>query len=296
MRRIALIACAVAVAGMMIAPAADAKKKHRKKKVAPVVSMAASNAVAPEQTASATATCAPNKTLTGGGFASGPLEGLMGPEPGTLVLESHRDAGNANAWTVKAINLSSSTPGTVSAYAYCRKRAAPLSEDQVTIDNACACLPIVTAVATCSNGGRAVAGGFAAPFDLNDGGAFPQASRRFGAFAWRFDALDESFDGAKITSYAYCAPRARTETTGVRVITSDPNTGLGNGTAYAQLCHRRGQRMLAGGFQLQPFDVIAGTIQLASQSAADNGRFATTAAQSGFGGDDGTLQSFGYCG
>ena len=293
MRRIALVICAVAVAGMVIAPAADAKKKHRKK-VVPVVSMAASSPVAPEQTASATATCAPNKTLVGGGFASGPLEGLAGPEFGTLVLESHRDAGNAKAWTVKALNFSSSEPGTVSAYAYCRKGAAPLSENQVTIDNACACLPIVTAVATCSNGGRAVAGGFAAPFDLNDGGAFPQASRRFGAFAWRFDALDEAFDGSAITSYAYCAPRARTETTGVRVIPGNEDTGLGNGTAFAQLCHRRGQRMLAGGFQLQPFDVLTGTIQLASQNAADGGRFATSAAQSGF--TDGTVQSFGYCG
>jgi hypothetical protein len=291
MRRIALLLSAVALGCLMLAPAADAKKK--KKKIAPVAAIAASSQVAPEQTGTATATCRGNKTLVGGGFGSGPLEGPAGPDFGTLVTESRRDG--ANSWKVTALNFDDDSTGTVSAYAYCRKRAAPLSEAMVTISNECACLPVMTAVATCPSGGRAVAGGFSIPFDLNDGGAWAQSSHRFGAFAWRVDAVDVSTNGGIVSSYTYCAPRARTETNGVRVITSDFDTGLGSGTAYAQRCHRRGQRMLAGGFRTEPSLSFAGELQLVSQSVIEDGRFATTAAQGGFGGD-GTLQSFGYCG
>lgn len=291
MRRIALLLSAVALGCLMLAPAADAKKK--KKKIAPVVAIAASSQVAPEQTGTATATCRGKKTLVGGGFGSGPLEGPAGPDFGTLVTESRRDG--ANSWKVTALNFDDDSTGTVSAYAYCRKRAKPLSEAMVTISNECACLPVVTAVATCPSGGRAVAGGFSIPFDLNDGGAWAQGSYRFGAFGWRVDAVDVSMNGGLVSSYTYCAPRARTETNGVRVITSDFDTGLGSGTAYAQRCHRRGQRMLAGGFRAEVVSLFASELQLISQSVIEDGRFATSAAQTGFGGD-GTLQSFGYCG
>jgi hypothetical protein len=292
--RAALAALALALCAMVaLAPAAEAAKKKKKKKVTPVAAIAASNTVAPDAAGTATATCPPNKTLVGGGFASGPLEGPNGPDFGTFVTESRRDG--ASSWRVSATNLDVDTPGTVSAYAYCRKGAAPLTEALATISNECACLPVVTAVATCPNDGRAVAGGFSAPFDVVDGGAWAQASHRFGAFAWRFDAIDVSANGAVVTSYAYCAPRARTETSGVRVITSNPDSGSGNGTAYAQLCRRRGQRMLAGGFKTETASLFASELQLVSQSAAVDGRFATSAVQTGFGGD-GTLQSYGYCG
>jgi hypothetical protein len=291
--RIVLLACAALLAFGLAAGTADAKKK-KKKKVAPVAVIAASGSVAPDAAQSVTATCPAKKTLVGGGFASGPLEGPVGPDFGTFVTESRRVG--ASSWQVSATNLDFDTPGTVSAYAYCRKGAAPLTEALVTISNECACLPVVTAVATCPDGGRAVAGGFNAPFDLVDGGGWAQASHRFGAFAWRFDALDLSANGAVVTSYVYCAPKARTETNGVRVITSDPNTGTGSGTAYSQLCRKRGQRMLAGGFKTEPVSLFfGGELQLVSQNAAVDGRIATTASQSGFGGD-GTLQSFGYCG
>jgi hypothetical protein len=286
MRRIALGMCAVALGGLTLAPAADAKKKKRNP---PVAAFAQSASVAPESTQSVTASCPANKTLVGGGFGSGPVGTLTGPSLGTFVFESHRDG--ANAWKVSAFNEDGVEQGTVSAYAYCRKRAAPLIEAAVTISADCACIPKLTVVATCPDGNRAVAGGFLSPTDNVDLGVITQASRRFGQFAWRWEGFDIVGLTRDVTAYAYCAPRARTETTGVRVIEGE---GEG-GTAFAQQCRRRGQRMLAGGFEAAPADLILGsTFQLIAQSNQVDGRFATTAREGLFG--PGILESYGYCG
>ncbi len=287
MRRNALLVCAVALVGLVFAPVADAKKKRKKNP--PVASFAQSATVAPDSNQSVTVSCPANKTLVGGGFGSGPLGTQFGNSLGTFVFESHREG--ANAWKVSATNTDFAEQGSVSAYAYCRKGAAPLVEAPVTVSNACACIPKITVVATCPDGGRPVAGGFLSPFDNQDGGVITQSSHRFGAFAWRWQGFDIAGFPREITAYAYCAPKARTETTGVRVIEGE---GAG-GTAYAQQCKRRGQRMLAGGFEAEPVDAILGeSFQMISESSIIDGRFATTAVETLFG--PGALESYGYCG
>jgi hypothetical protein len=282
--RVLLLAFASLLALTLLASDADAKKK-KKKKVAPVVSIAQTQTVQPEANASVVATCPANKTVVGGGFASGPIDAEF--IDGTFVHESRMQG---NGWKASGANLSLSEPGTLSAYAYCRKGATPLTEVAATVNN-CNCTPLVDAVATCPTPTKPVAGGFYGPLTSADGGVIPQTSKRFGAFAWKFTGFDFGFDPADLTAYAYCGPKARLETSGVRVIEGTNASG----TAYAPLCKRRGHKMLAGGFQAAQFDpIFTGVFEAIAANNADAGRFATNAVEGFIG--PGTLQSFGYCG
>ena len=267
--------------------AADAGAKKKRKNPA-VTTYAQSAPVQADSNASVVATCPSKKTVVGGGFSSGPFDVLN--EEGVLVNESRREG---NGWRVSAANLGLSGSGTVVAYANCRKGAKPLTEASATVGSGCLCVPVITVVATCTDGTKPLAGGFSAPLSGADGGVFPQTSRRFGAFAWRYDGLVETDDPVEVTSYAYCGPKAATETTGVRVIESPEGEGA-SGTAYAQLCKRRGQRMLSGGFELAEFNILNATLQFALASNPEGGRWATKAIEAYFG--PGTLQSYGYCG
>lgn len=280
MRRIALIVCGLMLFGAFAGPAsADAKKK--KQKPGPVVTVQQQVNVADTEDATAAATCPAGTTVVGGGFSAGPLD----PEflEGVLVRESRMDG---NGWRASAVSLSGA--GTVTAYAYCRKRTAPLIEAQASVFN-CFCTPLIEVVATCPEGTKPIAGGFSGPLTFADGGAIPQSSSRFGAFAWKFVAFDSGSNPSTVTSYAYCRARAALETSGVRVIEGTNATG----TAYAPLCKRSNRKMLAGGFETSGFDVLSGTLQMVTSSVRDQGRWATSASEAIFG--PGTLQSYGYC-
>lgn len=279
--RILLLACAGAVAFATLTASAEAKKQR--KKAGPVVAVSQVQTLAPEQSAAAVAACPDGTTLVGGGFSSGPLDAES--LEGIVVSESRRQG---NGWLAGAANLSFTDPGTVTAYAYCRKRTAPLVEVAVSIFN-CFCTPQIEAVATCPTGSKPLGGGFAGPLTAADGGVLPQISKRFGAFAWKYAGFDAGIDPGTVTAYAYCAPKAALETSGVRVI-EGANV---SGTAYAQQCRRRGRKLLAGGFEARPYDPFGGSIQLITASGREGGRWVTTAVEAFLG--PGTLTSYGYC-
>jgi hypothetical protein len=279
--RIVLLAVAAVLAFGLAAGTADAKKK--KKKAGPVVGVSQTQTIQAEENGTVVATCPERATVVGGGFSSTPLDGTT--LEGVIVRESRMEG---NGWTASAANLSASEPGSFSAFAYCRKRTKPLVAVSATVFN-CFCLPVIDVVATCPTGLKPVAGGFSGPLTFADGGALPQMSRRFGAFAWKFLALDVGLDPSNVTAYAYCAPKAALETTGVRVIQGENSTG----TASAPFCKRRGRKMLAGGFQAEATSLFGLSVQLITASVRDAGRWATTGLEAFEG--PGTLQSFGYC-
>ena len=276
------MAFAAVLAFGLSAGAADAKKK-KKKKAGPVVAVTQTQNVAAQENGTAVATCPAGTTVVGGGFSAGPVDGVT--LDGTLVSESRMEG---NGWQASAANLDSDSPGVVNVYAYCRKRTKPLVATSVSIFN-CFCLPQIEAVATCPTGLKPAAGGFSAPLTFADGGAIPQMSKRFGAFAWKFLALDQGANPSTITAYAYCAPKAALETSGIRVIEGENVAG----TAYGPFCKRKGKKLLAGGFEAQYADLFAASVQLITASFREGGRWASTGQEAFVG--PGTLQSFNYC-
>ena len=151
----------VAVGALSIAGPSAAMAKKKAKPEGPVITVPASNSLAPSGTATALAACPPGTGVVGGGFSSQPTPGT---DPGAMVIES-RAAGNA--WLATAVENSSS-PGIVSTEAYCRKNAPAL-----TVVTGVAPLQAATAsaygtgtaTAECPAGYSAVAGGFAGPFE-----------------------------------------------------------------------------------------------------------------------------------
>jgi hypothetical protein len=284
--RIVLLACAALLIFGLAAGEADAKKKKKPKKAGPVVTVSQLQNIAPEQNGTAVATCPAGTTVVSGGFTSGPLDAANFLDG--VVVNQSRMAGNG--WEASAANLSDTKPGTVSAYAYCRGRTKPLVAVSASFEN-CFCTPKIAVVATCPTGLKPAAGGFSGPLTFAEGGAVPQMSDRFGAVAWKFSALDEGLNPSTITAYAYCVPKARLQTTGVRVIEGENAVG----TAYAQQCKRRDKKMLGGGFTAENVDFAFGpSFQIITGSTREGGRWATSAMESLFG--PGALQSSGYCG
>lgn len=258
-RRIGIFLLAALVV-LCLPTAAVAKKKH-KSKLGPVVTVSQTQAVPIRGArAGATATCPAKTVLVGGGFASSPFFASGGSN---FVTESH--ASGANGWTASASDANGANVGSITAEAYCRKGAKPLT--QVSATSTLAGYGSTgylsgSQSATCPSG-SAVAGGFASDANI-EGTAFhgplPTSSFPSSSSAWRVDAFNTSPDPANFTAYAYCSKAAR-----IPVSASASFSGAGTRTSVdapqcPQAKKKKGKKkkprraVLAGGFQV-PLDL-----------------------------------------
>src|SRR5262245_12849864 len=98
----------------VFAAPAEAKKKHKKKGLGPVVTATATGnpTNSDGQVSTAVASCPSGKQAVGGGYTLPPVTGVNR----LFVVSSERSG--TQAWTVTALNKDGS--GAVTAYAYCR--------------------------------------------------------------------------------------------------------------------------------------------------------------------------------
>jgi hypothetical protein len=286
-----------------LGPADALAKKKKKKAPGPVVTATATSAVSPGSSGTATANCPSGTTLTGGGYAGQPLG-----EFGTYVYEQHA---SGNGWTAIAINASSTGTGTVSAEAYCRRRAPVLTESTAITQLAALSgsgFGSGTATATCPAGTQAVAGGFAGFVDTAGRDVFVSSSRRTpDRTGWAVKGLNVGTSVDTLRAYVYCAKERLTE------LASPVASGTGAETsivAEAQPCPRvkvkvkkhgktkkvkKHTQSLSGGFVLSDITFQSGGQGPLpfSSTRLTNGWRAGAAEISG---GTGTATSFAYCG
>jgi hypothetical protein len=192
---------------LLAAPAAEAKRKKSKKPPGPVVT-ASSTVSVPNTTAGvATATCPAGTRLTGGGFAASPLT----TTGSNFVADSHR---SGNGWTVRTINAAGGPIGSVTAEAYCRKRAPALTESTATLSlpaGGFGVFPTGASSASCASG-KAAAGGYTSTAAPTGGAAYSGplvfSSSREGAAGWRVAAGNSANNPRSVTIHVYCAAKS----------------------------------------------------------------------------------------
>jgi hypothetical protein len=169
--------------------------------------------VAPQSADVATATCPRDSKAVAGGFAT---PGFSPAGPRVLTVTSRR--AGPSRWRVEAFNIGGGggssddpLPGTLVAYAYCLDDAPRIVTRKKRTDAGLMGKARSFKV-RCPRRMKALSGGFDGNVILsaNATGAGTIVSRRAGhGRAWRFGALSISEHPAKVTGYAYCAPRHR---------------------------------------------------------------------------------------
>jgi hypothetical protein len=301
------------LAAILISPVAEAKKKPK----APAVSVRTATATtgAPEQVASATASCPKGTIALGGGFDAPVVPGPSSVTDVTLLYESRRTG--PRAWTVSGVRLDNGTPGPelpLTAYVTCRSpRLAPkkakagsaaakgkpkrLQVSEVGVSSAAVDEnESAVAAAACTGGRRAIGGGFSsAPLPANIAGdtfGVFTSSRRTADTTWTASLTNIGDLPRSITVYAYCAARSASEVSGTATI--PPNAGFANlarATALSPSC-RKGRRLIGGGFSA-PFAPPAGPAPFPVGLRPSGGAWSFSAVN--LGPAAGTLTSTGYC-
>ncbi len=163
----------------------------------------------------AQANCPRGTSAVSGGFGQSPAASF--PQSHYInVFSSHRKG--ARAWTVSGVQYYGSSPGTLTAYAYCSPEKAPKSVAK-SFPLLAAPRYEAAAVATCPRGTQPISGGFKLPQPVPNGtSVFLTQMQIFGKHQWLVKGVRSSAPGTDglVTAYAYCAkgkrPKAKTET------------------------------------------------------------------------------------
>ena len=197
MRRVAIVlGCALL---LLPATPALAKKKHKAKKLGPVVTATATgNTVSVTGALStATASCPAGKQAVGGGF-SAPLSASIS----LFVTSSFRSA--PNAWTVTGRRQGGSVAAT--AFAYCRNANKTVTDVTATGTVPSGAGQVGTATASCPPGTQLISGGF----QIDQGAAsndyaLPTHNLAINTSpSWLVQAVNNLNGVRTVTAHAYC--------------------------------------------------------------------------------------------
>jgi hypothetical protein len=295
---------------------ADAKKRHKKPRAAPVTVVSASKSTFGDgQQATATATCPAGLIAVGGGADAPPVLASGGATDTNLIYESRRSA--ENAWQVSALRLGHGPDLSFIASVDCRsrrlavrkrgrKKAAQakrrkkprlrVTESSATSTSAAAPLAQASATARCPAGEQALGGGFSSaptsPVTDPVVDPFIWADHRSSPGSWTAALTNGSPTAHTLTSYAYCAA-------GLKVVETrsdaplpafGPNLELT--TAGAPPCPAR-KAMLGGGFDNPPAAANSGIALMTKFSSLIGGAWQVSAFD--FNVVAGTLGSRAYC-
>ena len=172
---------------------ATCKRKPKSREVSKTITVAA------DTQDSVTAKCPKGRRIAFGGFS-----GDLNPT-GAYVSPLAAFAESQRRWTVVGTNESSTTPGELSAYAYCGK-VKKATERKKTVPLGGNFLDTATATAKCKRKERLAFGGF----DINTPGAqedyvAPTQLEQTSSRKWTVSATNDSDpDAEDITSFAYC--------------------------------------------------------------------------------------------
>jgi hypothetical protein len=206
MRRVALAAMCVVLA--LPAGQAVAAKKHKAPpRLGPVVTASATGPAVstPGGTSVATAICPGKLRAFGGGYST-----QFGADGAIVVTDSYRNT--PGSWLVTGTLIGGT--GNVTAYAYCRRNAFPVTEFTATVTLPSGSGQSATADATCRSGTVTVGGGFqttsgpepahlSLPEQSFDGPPGPGGAPLTNT--WRVVAQNSNTGDQTITAHAYCA-------------------------------------------------------------------------------------------
>jgi hypothetical protein len=194
------------------ADGAAGKKKKKAKPPAPgpVLTVSQTKDAPADQSVSAVAACPPGTALTGGGHRVSADSPFVAP----LVYASRA---SGNEWRVEAVRSVFVGPSTLTAEAYCRKGAQPLTESSRT-ETAPASEDLagakVEATARCPSGQTAVAGGFAGSGTSLEGVSTYTSARGADGTSWTVVANSTLSVQATISAIVYCSKQPVTEISG----------------------------------------------------------------------------------
>jgi hypothetical protein len=238
----------MAVAFMAAAGAADAKKKHKRHKLGPVITASATISADKSNIGQATAIC-PGKTraISGGFSETPPTAELQG-----LVYESQM-IGN-KAWRVSVIAFDPGSPsGSISltVYAYCRRNAPKISTVSATVTTPAALQVGPSTTAACPGSRKAVAGGFAT--DGPPVRSILVESLLSAPAGWITNVLPSGAGVGNLTSYVYCVKQKKPLT--AAAVASAPTQDVHQIRTATASCARPKQSALSGGFSQTPLNV-----------------------------------------
>jgi len=287
-----------AVLALAVTPA-EAKKKHKKPSLGPVVTATAvgNTASGPGSISIATAFCPIGLQAVGGGYSAPFVTNSR-----VAVLDSFR---GPTSWTVDGIV--NAFPGAVTSFVYCRRNIR-------TITDLAGRAPVpgtnganATASASCPPGTQLIGGGFESthgPDPLEFLIATTDMSVTPGA--WSVTAFNNGHTTAQtLTAHAYCMSGIRAP----RILSSSVSPAvapLGSATATTAACpkakktkkkHKKkpARRLSAGGFSTPPPTSTSNPIPLFTDTHIDGSGWLATAVDAG--GPGGTLPvtSQGFC-
>jgi hypothetical protein len=196
MKRVALLlGCALL---LLPASPALAKKKHKPKKLGPVVTATATGNTVSSlgNVSTATATCPSGKQAVGGGF-SVPLS----PSKALFVTSSFRSA--PNAWTVAARESKGSAAAT--AFAYCRNANRSITDVTASGNVPSGGAQVGSASASCPAGTQLISGGFEVINGASGNYAVPTSSLAINTSpSWLVQAVNNTTGAHPFTVHAYC--------------------------------------------------------------------------------------------
>jgi hypothetical protein len=215
LNRVPLTLLALVTAAVMLsspAGALGAKKKGKKPKLGPVVTVTETLAVSSEFV-TATAGCPAGTNLVGGGHRVAPVT-----QTGSTFASAAHRTGRAS-WSVTAVSFTMGG-GTVTAEAYCRRGAPQLVEATAATTLPPATGPFSfgngTSSATCPGNLKAVAGGYSGAVVVDPGyeGPFVHSSQRDpSGRGWVLTALNtaQEPENGVLTARVLCSERGRVQ-------------------------------------------------------------------------------------
>ena len=144
----------------------------------------------------AIATCPTGMKVIGGGFQ------ISRGDPFEIAVVSS-ERSTPEAWIASALS-SSTNPGAVTAFGYCRRSSRPIFDVAQTGTVPGGLGQTGSASATCPTGTRLVAGGFESSVAPGAKGAFPQTNMSTAPSTWSVISINNGDPAETIVSHAYC--------------------------------------------------------------------------------------------